>query len=349
MVKPQNPNINQNTFAPETYLADCPPDTSRETLLEQAKSVLLSEANALRAMADRLGQPFERAIELMLACQGKVVVTGIGKSGHIGNKIAATLASTGTPAFFVHPAELRHGDFGMLEERDLVIALSYSGETAEIKQVLDPIKRMGLKVIALTGKPDSTLAKHSEVIIDVAVEREACPFNLAPTTSTTATLAMADALAIVLMTRKGFRAEDFARRHPGGSLGQQLVSVKDVMRFGLQMPQVVENASYGEVLAEITSKRLGFAAVVDEEEHLRGIITDGDLRRSLVKWGQEAFEKRAFEISTANPKTINSDALAVEALKMMEKHAISDLLIIDNHTRPVGLIHLKDLLRAGVI
>ncbi|HNB23796.1 MAG TPA: KpsF/GutQ family sugar-phosphate isomerase [Candidatus Melainabacteria bacterium] len=307
------------------------------------------EAEALRSIADRLGESFERAIELLLACQGKVVVTGIGKSGHIGNKIAATLASTGTPAFFVHPAELRHGDFGMLEERDLVIALSYSGETSEIKQVLDPIKRMGLKVISLTGAPQSTLAKHSEVVIDVAIEREACPFNLAPTTSTTATLAMADALAIVLMTRKGFRAEDFARRHPGGSLGQQLVSVRDVMRFGLQLPQVSQTATYNDVLAEIDAKRLGFAVVVDADGRLKGIITDGDLRRSLVKWGQNAFEKTATEISTSNPKTINSDALAVEALKLMEKHAISDLIILDEQSRPEGLIHLKDLLRAGVI
>ena len=349
MVNPKDPNISQSTFAPETYLAECPPSTARETLVEQAKKVLNQEAEALRSIADRLDSSFERAIELLLACQGKVVVTGIGKSGHIGNKIAATLASTGTPAFFVHPAELRHGDFGMLEERDLIIALSYSGETAEIKQVLDPIKRMGLKVISLTGGTESTLATHSEVVIDVAVEREACPFNLAPTTSTTATLAVADAIAIVLMTRKGFKAEDFARRHPGGSLGQQLVSVKDVMRFGLQMPQVSLTAQYNEVLAEIDAKRLGFAVVIDEAEKLKGIITDGDLRRSLVKWGHDAFSKTASEISTANPKTINSDALAVEALKMMEKYAISDLIILDENSKPAGLIHLKDLLRAGII
>ncbi len=349
MVNPQDPNVTQSTFAPETYLADCPPSTTRESLLDQAKRVLYLEAEALRGVADRLGPSFESAIELLLSCQGKVVVTGIGKSGHIGNKIAATLASTGTPAFFVHPAELRHGDFGMLEERDLVIALSYSGETVEIKHVLDPIKRLGLKVIALTGAPQSTLAKHSEVVIDVGVDREACPFNLAPTTSTTATLAMADALAIVLMTRKGFRAEDFARRHPGGSLGQQLVSVRDVMRVGLQMPQVLQAATYGEVLAEIDAKRLGFAVVIDEHQQLKGIITDGDLRRSLVKWGHDAFEKVASQISTANPKTIRSDALAVEALKLMEKHAISDLIILDEQSRPEGLIHLKDLLRAGVI
>jgi arabinose-5-phosphate isomerase len=349
MANPQDANLSQSTFAPETYLADGPPASSREPLVEQAKRVLNMEADALRAIADRLGDSFEHAIELLLGCQGKVVVTGIGKSGHIGNKIAATLASTGTPAFFVHPAELRHGDFGMLEERDLVIALSYSGETSEIKQVLDPIKRMGLKVISLTGGTQSTLAKHSEVVIDVGIDREACPFNLAPTTSTTATLAMADAMAIVLMTRKGFRAEDFARRHPGGSLGQQLVSVRDVMRVGLQMPQVSQTANYNEVLAEIDSKRLGFAVVVDEQQRLKGIITDGDLRRSLVKFGHDAFEKTATEISTANPKTISSDALAVEALKLMEKHAISDLIILDEHSRPEGLIHLKDLLRAGVI
>ncbi len=342
-------DLGTSTFAPDQSNAEPTTDAIRETLIEQAQRVLYLEAEELRSIASRLDSSFESAIELLLKCQGKVVVTGIGKSGHIGCKIAATLASTGTPAFFVHPAELRHGDFGMLEDRDLVIALSSSGETPEIKHILDPIKRLGLRVISLTGNLESTLAKHSDVVVDVGVGREACPLNLAPTSSTTATLAMGDALAIVLMTRKGFKAEDFARSHPGGSLGQQLITVKDVMRYGLQLPQVTKSTSYPEVLAEIDSKRLGFAVVVGEKGELLGIITDGDLRRSLVKWGHDAFDKNAGEIATPSPKTIISDALAVEALKLMEKHSISDLIICDADGRPEGLIHLKDLLRAGVI
>ncbi|HEY9788412.1 MAG TPA: KpsF/GutQ family sugar-phosphate isomerase [Candidatus Obscuribacterales bacterium] len=321
----------------------------RLTLVEQARQVLVSEADALREIANRLDGAFEEAIGLLLRCQGKVVVTGIGKSGHIGCKIAATFASTGTPAFFVHPAELRHGDFGMLEERDLVVALSSSGETPEIKLVLDPIKRMGIKLIALTGNLQSTLAQHSDVVIDVGVAREACPLNLAPTSSTTAALAMGDALAIVLMTRKGFEAEDFARSHPGGSLGQQLLTVKDVMRFGLQVPAVSLTANYDQILAEIDAKRLGFTSVCDDNGELVGIITDGDLRRSIIKWGKDVFDKKASEIATANPKTIPSTALAVEALKLMEKHSISDLIILDEKRRPEGLIHLKDILKAGII
>lgn len=338
--------LDADVSKPEDVLA---PPNYRESLIDQGRRVLCMEAEAIIETANRLSDSFERAIGLLLSCQGKVVVTGIGKSGHIASKIAATFASTGTPAFFVHPAELRHGDFGMLEDRDLVVALSSSGETAEIKLVLDPIKRMGNKVIALTGNLQSTLAKHSEVVLDVSVSREACPLNLAPTSSTTAALAMGDALAIVLMTRKGFRTEDFARSHPGGSLGQQLLTVSDVMRSGMQIPQVGLDTSYDETLAEIDAKRLGFTAVLDEEERLIGIVTDGDLRRSLLKFGKDVFSKKAGEIATRGPKTISSAALAVEALKLMEKYSISDLIILDAESRPEGLIHLKDLLRAGVI
>jgi arabinose-5-phosphate isomerase len=273
----------------------------------------------------------------------------MGKSGHIATKIAATFASTGTPAFFVHPAELRHGDFGMLEARDLVIALSGSGETAEIKLILAPIKRLGIKIISLTGNKSSTLGKYSDAVLDVSVAREACPFNLAPTTSTTSALAMGDALAVVLMKKKNFKIEDYALNHPGGSLGRQLVTVSSVMRLGGAIPTVPLRATHDDVLSEITNKRLGFTCVCDAAGKLAGIITDGDLRRALRRWTSEVFSKTAAEVMTPNPKTISANALAVEALNIMEKYAISDLLITDGEERPIGLIDLKDLLKAGII
>ncbi|HEY9732985.1 MAG TPA: KpsF/GutQ family sugar-phosphate isomerase [Drouetiella sp.] len=318
-------------------------------LRAQGKAILEMEALAINAVAQRLDEQFDLAVKLLSACAGKVVVTGMGKSGHIATKLAATFASTGTPAFFVHPAELRHGDFGMLDEKDVVVALSGSGETTEIKLALDPIKRLGIPIVALTGNKTSTLAKHSNAILDVGVAREACPLNLAPTSSTTAALAMGDALAMVLMSQKGFRAEDFARSHPGGSLGQQLITVADLMRPEQEVPTVHLSTIYGDVLAEIDKRRLGFTSVCDDGGTLQGIITDGDLRRTLVNFGTSVFDKLALHIMTRNPKTISSKSLAVEALRVMEKHAISDLLIVDDKERPIGLIHLKDLLKAGII
>lgn len=318
-------------------------------VVDIALEVLTNESNAILSMRDRLSTEFEEALELLTHCKGKVVVTGMGKSGHIANKIAATLASTGTPAFFVHPAELRHGDMGMIDEKDIVVALSGSGETNEVTMVLDPIKRLGLKLIALTGNLSSTLSKFADVTLDVGVEKEACPLNLAPTASTTASLAMGDALAITLMTMKGFKKEDFARSHPGGNLGKMLITVQDVMRSGIQVPTVGVAADYHSVLEEINEKKLGFTAVCDGEGALRGIITDGDLRRGLIKYGAEFFLKDAEELMTKSPKTISPDCLAVAALKLMEKHSISDLLILDESSRPIGLIDLKDLLKAGVI
>ena len=318
-------------------------------MLALARQVLNMEAAAIASVAQRVDAEFEKAIELFLACTGKVVVTGMGKSGHIANKLAATFASTGTPAFFVHPAELRHGDFGMIGEKDLVVALSGSGETSEIKLALAPIKRLGLKIIALTGNLHSTLARHSEVVLDVGVEREACPLNLAPTSSTTVALAMGDALAIALMIRRGFKAEDFARSHPGGALGKSLVTVKDIMRSGQQVPTVSFAASYNDLLHEIDGKRLGFTCVCDSDGRLKGIITDGDLRRSLIRFGAGAINCTAAQIMTTTPKTISPDSLAVEALKLMEKHKVSDLLILDPEGKPAGLIDLKDLLHAGII
>lgn len=318
-------------------------------MLTEARRVLEMESEAVMALTHKLGQNFVEAIQLLTNCSGKVVVTGIGKSGHVGNKIAATLASTGTPAFFVHPAELRHGDFGMLDRKDVVLALSATGETQEIKLVLDPIKRLGLPIIAFTGNTDSTLARFSDVVIDVGVEREACPLNLAPTSSTTAALAMGDALAVALMVGKGFKAEDFAKSHPGGSLGRQLVTVKDLMRSGMNVPQVSLNETYEKVLEEIDRKRLGFTTVIKQDATLAGIITDGDVRRALVRWGSRAFHLKAEEFMTLNPKTINANSLAVEALRIMESHAISDLLILDENESPSGVIHLKDLLRGGIV
>ncbi len=318
-------------------------------VLKQARQVLELEAQAILDISARLCGEFAKAIDLLMSCSGKVVVTGMGKSGHIASKIAATFASTGTPAFFVHPAELRHGDFGMLDERDLVVALSGSGETQEIKLALDPIKRLGIKIIAVTGNTSSTLARFSDVVLDVNVSREACPLNLAPTSSTTAALAMGDALAVVLMSRKNFKAEDFARSHPGGALGKQLIMVEDIMRSGIDVPMVTSSADYQTVLGEIDTKRLGFTAVVDDRQRLIGVITDGDLRRAQVKWALESFKRTAGQLMSPNPKTIGSKCLAGEALKLMEKHSISDLLIVDANHSPIGLIDLKDLLRAGVI
>jgi arabinose-5-phosphate isomerase len=312
--------------------------------LEQARQVLQMEADAILAVQQRLTPDFNRAVDLLMACTGKVVVTGMGKSGHIACKIAATFASTGTPAFFVHPAELRHGDFGMIDEKDVVVALSGSGETQEIKLALDPIKRIGIKIVALTGNVQSTLARFSDVVVDVGVEREACPLNLAPTSSTTVALAM-----VVLMCRKNFSAEDFAASHPGGNLGRSLLTVRNVMRTGMDVPAVTEADDYDQVLREIDQKRLGFTSVCDEKGRLVGMITDGDLRRAQVKWGQNAFTRNAGQLMSANPKTISADSLAAEALKVMEKHSISDLLIVDQQHSPVGLIDLKDLLRAGII
>lgn len=323
--------------------------SDNKVILYTAARVLRMEAEAISGLVDRLGSAFEKATDILISCKGKVVVTGMGKSGHIGNKIAATLASTGTPAFFVHPAELRHGDFGMLDSRDAVLALSGSGETQEIKLVLDPIKRLGLPIIAFTGNLNSTLAKFSDAVIDTGVSREACPLNLAPTSSTTAALAMGDALAVVLMTVRGFKAEDFARSHPGGNLGRQLLTVIDVMRTGVDIPQVPLDSDYACILEEIDRKKLGFTCVVDAKQKLTGIITDGDIRRALVKWGTNAFARKAEVIMTRNPKTIQANSLAAEALKIMETHAISDLLITDDQSRPCGVIHLKDLLRAGIV
>lgn len=320
-------------------------------ILERAKRVLEIEAKAVAALKERLNHEFVRAVELILRCEGKVVVTGVGKSGIIGKKIASTLASTGTPAFFLHPTEGIHGDLGMLDRRDVVLAISRSGETEELSQLLPLIKRQGNRLIALTGNPSSSLAKTADVVIDVGVDQEACPLGLAPTASTTAALAMGDALAVALLEERGFRREDFARLHPGGTLGRRLLlRVRDLMHVGEEFPRVGEMTSMKEVLVEMTSKRLGVTAVMDGGGRLVGVITDGDLRRALERY-PDLLQRRASEIMTRNPKGIEADALAAEAVKRMEEHSITSLFVFERpgDRVPVGIIHLHDLLKAGVV
>ena len=283
----------------------------------------------------------------------RVVVTGMGKSGHIGNKIAATLASTGTPALFLHPAEGIHGDLGMVTRGDVVIAISNSGETEELNRMLPSLKRIGIKIIALTGNRDSTLAKNSDVVIDVGVAEEACPLGLAPTASTTATLAMGDAIAVVLLDKRGFREEDFACYHPGGALGKRLLlRVRDLMHTGDAVPKVSEDTVVKDAIYEISSKKMGITSVVDVKGQLVGLISDGDLRRWMErteKSGENLLAKKAREVMTRNPKVIIRDALAAEAVAIMESNSITCLLIVDQEHKPEGVIHLHDLLKAGVV
>ncbi len=320
-----------------------------DRLLGLARAVLDTEAAALVRLNARLDQAFVRACELMLACAGRVVVTGMGKSGHIGGKIAATLASTGTPAFFVHPGEASHGDLGMITRQDVVLALSNSGETPEILAILPIIKRLGVPMIALTGRPHSTLAREAEVHIDVGVDKEACPLGLAPTASTTAALAMGDALAVALLETRGFTAEDFALSHPGGALGRRLLlHVRDVMHGGERLPKVELGASLRDALMEITRKGLGITAVVDAEGRLAGVFTDGDLRRALDHANIDLRGARIDELYTPGGKTCPAEMLAAEALGLMERHQINALIVVDEDRRPVGALNTHDLLRAGV-
>ncbi len=316
--------------------------------LKVARRVLEAEAEAVRELAERLDERFLRALDLLEACRGRVVVTGIGKSGLVGKKIAATLASTGTPALFLHPAEGVHGDLGMVVRGDVVLAVSNSGETDELLILVPALKRLGVPLIVLTGNPRSTLAQHGDVVVDVSVREEACPLNLTPTTSTTAALAMGDALAVALLDRRGIQPDDFALVHPGGSLGRRLLRVEDLMHRGAEVPIVREETPMREVVLEMTAKRLGTTGVVDAEGRLQGIITDGDLRRALQR-DPRLFERMAVEIMTRSPKTIGGGELAAKALEVMEQHAITQLLIVDASRRPEGIIHLHDILRAKIV
>lgn len=318
-------------------------------LLEHAKKVLRIESDAIAELIGRLDERFVQAVELLHGCRGRVVLTGMGKSGFIAQKIAATFASTGTPALYLHPAEGVHGDLGMVVRGDVVLAISNSGETDEIIELLPFFKRLGVKLISLVGNLNSTLAKQSDVCLDVSVKEEACPMGLAPTASTTAALAMGDALAIALLEKRGFEKDDFAIFHPGGVLGRRLLlSVGDLMHTGAEVPRIPQDALMKDAILEISGKRLGVTSVVDSEGRLSGIITDGDLRRALEKY-KDLLNRRVHECMTKNPKIIDKDELAATAVQVMERYSITSLLIIDGERRPVGIIHLHDLLKAGVV
>ena len=322
---------------------------SDKDILQQAKAVFEIEQAGLSSLQQNLGDDFIAAIKTIIACHGHVVVIGMGKSGHIGNKISATLASTGTPAFFVHPGEASHGDLGMITSGDVVLAISNSGETEEVLTILPLIKRMGAHLISLTGKPQSTLAKNSDVHLDVSVNEEACPLGLAPTASTTATLVMGDALAVTLLELRGFTKEDFARSHPAGSLGKKLlVGIQDIMRTGSDVPQVDETASFSEALLEMNSKGLGMTAVTRNGHDVVGVFTDGDLRRTLNQF--DPFKQKPIgELATLNPIMIEQRKMAVEAAQIMETHNIHSLLVVNQDNQLVGALNIHDLLRAGVV
>ncbi|WP_303720414.1 SIS domain-containing protein [Malonomonas rubra] len=320
-------------------------------LIETAKRVLQIEADAVLALQSRLDGGFTEAVKMILACQGKVVVTGMGKSGLICQKIAATMASTGTPTFFLHPAEGIHGDLGMLAKGDVIIAISNSGETEEVCRILPVIKRMGLPLIAMSGNPKSTLGIAGDVHLDISVAEEACPLGLAPTASTTATLAMGDALAVALLEERGFKAEDFALFHPGGALGKRLLlRVEDLMHSGKDVPLVLPEVLLRDALFEITSKKLGVTGVVDANGHLLGVFTDGDLRR-IMERGLDSLQLPIAEVMTTSPKRILRRNLAAKALQIMESHSITSLFVFEDveSTTPIGIVHLHDLLKAGVV
>ena len=321
-----------------------PPDTGETDVLDLARRVLTTEAAAIAALVDRLGGPFIDAVRLLLECRGRVIVTGMGKSGIIGRKLAATLSSTGTPAFFLHPAEAIHGDLGVVQADDVVIAISHGGETEEVLRVLAFIRRLGARAIALTGRVTSSLATAADVTLDCHVDEEACPMNLAPTASTTATLAMGDALSMALLVRKGFQVEDFAKLHPGGKLGKRLMRVEQLMHRGHEVPSVTIAADMRHTIYEMSSKGLGMTCVVDAQARLRGIITDGDLRRLMERNGL-ALDATAGECMTPNPVTIGPRLLAVDALKILEERRISSLIVRGPDDTVLGVLHLHDLWR----
>ena len=320
-----------------------------EQALRLARETFHLEAAALQQLAERLDARFASAVQLVLQTRGRVVVMGMGKSGHVGRKMAATLASTGTPALFVHPAEASHGDLGMVTAQDLVLAISNSGESGEFNAILPVLKRLGAPLVAITGQVQSTLARHADLVLDCSVEREACPLNLAPTASTTAQLAMGDALAVALLDARGFRPEDFARSHPGGALGRKLLThVSDVMRSGAEVPRVAPDASFSDLMREMSAKGLGASAIVDAAGQVLGIFTDGDLRRR-IEAGADLRSTTAAQVMHPNPRRIAPDALAVDAAEMMEAHAITSVLVVDAAGVLVGVVHIGDLMRAKVI
>lgn len=330
-------------------MSSAPIAAAHTRILDLARRVLAIEAEAVQALADQLDDTFVKAVDLILASHGRVIVSGVGKSGHIGRKFAATLASTGTPAYFVHAAEAAHGDLGMITANDVLVAISYSGTGEELLKIVPLVKRQGARLIAITGNPDSPLAREADVHLNGAVKEEACPLNLAPTASTTAALALSDALAVALLDARGFGPDDFARSHPGGALGRRLLThVQDVMRSGTGVPQVSEDALLGDALMEMTRAGLGMTAIVAPDSKIIGIYTDGDLRRSLAS-GCNFSTARVADVMSRGPKTIQAGALAVEAAEMMERLRISQLLVADREGRLVGALNHHDLMLAKVI
>ena len=323
---------------------------AKDKILDVAKKVLKVEADAVRALIENLNSDFEKAVDMIYSSRGRVVITGMGKSGLVGKKIAATLASTGTPAFFLHPAEASHGDLGMVTERDVIVSISNSGETDELVELIPFLKRFRVKLISMTGNPASTLAKSSDVTLDVSVKEEACPMGVVPTASTTATMAMGDALAVALLVKRGLNEKDFALFHPGGSLGKRLfVKVKDLMLTGDRLPAVSFDTPVSKALIEMSSKRLGHVIVLDKDGRVSGVITDGDVRRGVEKWEGRLFDLTAEEIMTKNPKTISGEELAAKALSIMESCSITALIVPDDEGRPLGIVHLHDILRQGIV
>ncbi|MDA8432960.1 MAG: KpsF/GutQ family sugar-phosphate isomerase [Nitrospiraceae bacterium] len=319
-------------------------------ILAIAEKVLRTEADAVAGLIGRLDANFEKAVELIYLSEGRVIVTGMGKSGIVGKKIAATLASTGTPAFFLHPAEASHGDLGMVTARDVIVAISNSGETDELIGLIPFLKRFNVGLISMCGNTDSTLSKAADLVLDIAVPEEACPMGIVPTASTTAAMAMGDALAVALLIKRGFKEEDFALFHPSGSLGKKLfIKVCDLMHTGQAVPVTGADASMTAAVMEISSKRLGVTVVTDPDGKMLGIVTDGDVRRGIEKWGKDFFDMRAAEVMTKDPKTVSSGELAAKALSMMERHSITVLVVPDKAGRPTGVIHLHDILRQGIV
>lgn len=328
-------------MAQATVISEC-------EIVKTAKEVFDIEANSVLKLKERLSD-FPKAIDIIYQTKGKVVVTGMGKSGHIGKKIAATLCSTGTPAVFLHPAESTHGDSGIISRNDVVIAISNSGETQELLNLLPLISRFGIPIIGLTGGINSTLAKKSEVVLDISVEKEACPLNKAPTASTTATLAMGDAIAVCLLKKRGFSYEDFLLFHPSGSLGKGILyKVEELMVKGDRLPLISENADFTNAIRLVSDKKLGTALLTDENGRLTGVLTDGDIRRALINH-VDVLKLKAKDVMTKTPKTISIDALCAKALAIMEKYSITSLAVVDENNRPIGLLHIHDLLKAGVV
>jgi len=320
-----------------------------DAFCEMGCSVIDTELEAIKSLRPRINGDFAKACRIILDCKGRIIVIGMGKSGHVGNKIASTLASTGTPAFFVHPGEASHGDFGMITDNDVIITISNSGETNEIVMLLPLLKRLGIQSIALTGKPESTLAQAAEVHLDVHVDKEACPLGLAPTASSTAALVMGDALAIALLQARGFTAKDFALSHPGGSLGRRLLlHVNDIMYTGDAVPIVPKSALLKEALVEMSKKGIGMTGITDEQNHIIGIYTDGDLRRTLDK-GVDVHDTKVVDVMTQNPKTARAGMLAEEALQIMQKYKVNALIIIDDDQKVIGALNMHAMLRAGVL